>query len=172
MINKILIPVDGSPQSVRAVELASDLAEKYGAEVILLHVLLRGHMPSGLKRALEIEVGKKLRKANNLVNLPQEILARVDTPGQPQFTIEELDVIGKYVLSNVEAVCKAKGVPKVKKQVEEGNPAKVIIEQAKRQGVDMIVMGSSGLSDLKGLLIGSVSHKVMQLAECTCVSVK
>jgi len=37
---------------------------------------------------------------------------------------------------------------------------------------DMIVMGSRGVSDLKGLVMGSVSHKVMQLAPCTCVSVR
>jgi nucleotide-binding universal stress UspA family protein len=36
----------------------------------------------------------------------------------------------------------------------------------------MIFLGSRGLGDIKGLLMGSVSHKVTQLAECTCVSVK
>ena len=41
MIKKILVPVDGSKHSVKAVELASDIASKYDAEVILLHVLLR-----------------------------------------------------------------------------------------------------------------------------------
>jgi len=36
----------------------------------------------------------------------------------------------------------------------------------------MIVMGSRGLSDFKGLLLGSISHKVSAQAECTCVTVK
>ena len=44
MIKKILVPVDGSAHSIKAAELASDLAAKYGAEILLLHVLLRGHM--------------------------------------------------------------------------------------------------------------------------------
>jgi nucleotide-binding universal stress UspA family protein len=35
----------------------------------------------------------------------------------------------------------------------------------------MIFLGSRGLGDAKGLLMGSVSHKVAHLAECTCVSV-
>jgi len=37
---------------------------------------------------------------------------------------------------------------------------------------DMIVMGSRGLSDLAGLLVGSVSHKVTNMAPCTCITVR
>ena len=36
----------------------------------------------------------------------------------------------------------------------------------------MVFLGSRGLGDAKGLLLGSVSHKVMHLAPCTCVAVK
>lgn len=172
MIKKILVPVDGSPHSVKAVELASDLASKYDAEIILLHVLLRGHMPEGLKKALEIEVGKRSSGADNLVNMPQEIMARVGNKKDTQLTIEELDYIGKYVLSSVAGICRDKGVTKIEKQVEEGNPAKVIMRAAEAGNADMIVMGNRGLSDLQGILVGSVSHKVSHLAKCTCVTVR
>ena len=172
MIKKLIVPVDGSDQSVRAVELASDLAAKYDAEIVLLHVLLRGHMPSGLKKALEIEVGSKQQRASHLVNMPQEIMARVDSKDVSQLSLEALDFIGKHVLSSVADICKAKGATKVTKHVEEGNPAKIIVDVAKQTNADMIVMGRSGLSELKGILVGSVSNKVMQLAECTCVTVR
>lgn len=108
MIKKILVPVDGSPPSVRAVELASDLASKYDAEIVLLHVLLRGHMPNGLKKAVDIEIGSKRKSADNLVNIPQEIMARVDSRDGSQLSLEALDFIGKYVLSNVEELCREK----------------------------------------------------------------
>ena len=55
---------------------------------------------------------------------------------------------------------------------EYGDPAERILDCAKREHVDMIVMGTRGLSDLKGLLMGSVSHKVSHLADCACVTVK
>ncbi len=172
MIRKILVPVDGSPHSVKAVELASDLASKYDAEIILLHVLLRGHMPDGLKKALEIEVGKRTARADNLVNMPQEIMARVGSKKDTQLSIEELNFIGKYVLSNVAAICQDKGVARVERRVEEGDPAKTIIKIAEDTKSDMIVLGNRGLSDFHGMLVGSVSHKVSHHAKCTCVTVR
>lgn len=165
--------MDGSSHSVKAVQLASDLASKYDAEVILLHVLLRGHMPDGLKKALEIEVGGKGRRgADNLVNMPQEIMARVKSRGEIQLSLEELDFIAKHVLSSVATICKDAGLSKVTKRVEEGNPAEIIVGVAKESAVDMIVMGSRGLSELRGMLVGSVSHRVSHLTPCTCVTVK
>jgi len=172
MIEKILVLVDGSPHSVKAVELASDLASKYDAQIILLHVLLRGHMPDGLKKALEIEVNKHEARADNLVNIPQEIMARVGSKKNVQLSFEELDFIGKYMLSNVAVICQDKGVSKVEKRVEEGDPAKVIIKLADDVQADMIVMGNRGLSDFQGMLVGSVSHKVSQHSKCTCVTVR
>ena len=174
MIRRILVPVDGSKQSVKAVELASDLASKYDSEVILLHVLLRGHMSDGLKRALNIEVGKPRTHANNLhlVEVPPEITARVDSANEAQLSIEQLQVVGSFVLSSVETICKDAGLSKITKRVEEGDPARVIIKMAEDTKPDMIIMGSRGLSSLKGILIGSVSNKVSQLAKCTCVTVR
>ena len=173
MIKRILVPVDGSAQSIKAVELASDLASKYDAEVELLHVLLRGHMPDGLRKAIEVEVGSRAGGGSkHLVNMPQEIMARVEDKSTTQLSLEALDVIAKHVLSRVAALCREKGVSRVTQTVEEGNPAKIILETAESKGADMIVMGSRGLSDLKGMLVGSVSQKVSQLCKCTCVTVK
>jgi nucleotide-binding universal stress UspA family protein len=49
--------------------------------------------------------------------------------------------------------------------VAAGHVAKAIIETAAANDVDLIVMGSRGLSDVQGLLLGSVTHKVIQLAQ-------
>ena len=54
----------------------------------------------------------------------------------------------------------------------EGDPAEVVLDLATKHKADMIVMGSRGLSDFKGLLLGSISHKVSAQAECTCITVK
>ncbi len=65
-----------------------------------------------------------------------------------------------------------KGVDRMSSRVVEGHPAQAIIETAKSENVDMIFLGSRGLGDAMGLMLGSVSHKVMHLAHCTCVAVK
>jgi nucleotide-binding universal stress UspA family protein len=45
-----------------------------------------------------------------------------------------------------------------------GRAARVILEAANEVGADVIVMGSRGLSDMAGLVMGSVTHKVLHLA--------
>lgn len=54
----------------------------------------------------------------------------------------------------------------VKKVVGTGDPGYEIAEYARRKNCDQIVIGTRGLSDLKGLVLGSVSHKVIHFAHC------
>jgi nucleotide-binding universal stress UspA family protein len=173
MFKTILVPTDGSVHAKKAVDLAGDLAATHSAKIVLLHVLLRGHMPEGLMRAAQVEhLGESHETPRNLVNMPQEIMARVEGKKGTQLPLEVLDFIGKRVLASAERVCRDKGVEAVELFVEEGNPTEIILDYAKRINADMIVMGSRGLSTLKGILMGSISTQVSQLADCTCVTVK
>jgi nucleotide-binding universal stress UspA family protein len=52
----------------------------------------------------------------------------------------------------------------IKKMVEEGDPAAIIIDVANKLNVDLIVLGSKGTSELGQYLIGSVANKVVQYA--------
>lgn len=53
-----------------------------------------------------------------------------------------------------------------------GNPAEQIVSFANENGIDLIVIGSRGLGAVKELVLGSVSHKVVQLAACPVFIVK
>lgn len=173
MLNTILVPTDGSSHADKAVAFASDLAAKYDAKVVLLHILLRGHMPEGLLRAAQVEnLAAKGGKPDNLVNIPQEIMARVEGKKGTQMPLETLQFIGKRLLAGAERICRDKGIKNVELAIEEGNPTEIIVDYAKRTGADIIVMGSRGLTGLKGLLLGSTSTQVSHLAPCTCVTVK
>jgi nucleotide-binding universal stress UspA family protein len=48
----------------------------------------------------------------------------------------------------------------------EGDPARAIADAAEDEKCDLIVMGTRGLSDLKGMALGSVSHKVLHASDC------
>ena len=146
MFKKILVPVDGSKHSKKALELACELGRKQGSSLHVLHIT---QPPTG-KRHLVLGAAA----------------VTVDDDSK------ELKQAGKRVVSSAEDFARGEGLEKVAVSVVGGDPAERIIDYAKKRKVDMIVMGSRGLSDLSGLLMGSVSHKVSHLAPCTCVTVR
>ena len=146
MINTVLVPVDGSKHSKKAVEFASDLCSKLGGKLSLLHVM------------------ESLPHDRTLVLGAASITVNSDT--------EELAAVGGKVLDAAKEVAGAHGCSDVETKSVRGDPASEIVSRASAIDADMIVMGSRGLSDLKGLLLGSVSHKVNHLASCTCVTVR
>ena len=177
MFKKILVATDGSDHAIKAVVVASDLAAKYQADLTLFHVLLREISPGDVHNLAERN------------NLPADVIAKiadVEESGtaiasaampmayvpQPAIPDQLLTQVGELILDQAERIAKGEGATAITKAVGDGSPAATILERATQDGVDLIVMGSRGLSDLKGLLVGSVSHKVSHLAECTCVSVK
>ncbi|HLN61048.1 MAG TPA: universal stress protein, partial [Symbiobacteriaceae bacterium] len=62
----------------------------------------------------------------------------------------------------------ALGLPeeRVATEVQVGEPAEEIVDLARLEGYDLIVMGSRGLNQVKELLVGSVSHRVLHTAPC------
>ena len=55
MIKTILVPTDGSDHANKATTLAADIAEKYGARLVLLHVMSRGPLPEAWRHMAEVE---------------------------------------------------------------------------------------------------------------------
>jgi nucleotide-binding universal stress UspA family protein len=74
---------------------------------------------------------------------------------------EATQFVGKAVKAARDAGVAARGELR---DVAVGHVARAIVETAQANDIDLIVMGSRGLSDIQGLLLGSVTHKVMQLA--------
>ncbi|MGE4264267.1 MAG: universal stress protein [Desulfovibrio sp.] len=50
--------------------------------------------------------------------------------------------------------------------IKEGKPGEVIVQEAKSGNYDLIVMGSRGLSDIEGVILGSNAHRVLSGAHC------
>ena len=169
MIKTILTATDGSEHARKALELATDISDKYGARLVVVHVLGQGAVPDELAHMAEVEHIVDPKPVDT--SLPRVAVPHSKGPGSPEnHRIHAF--IGEKILEQADKAAKAKGVKGVHTLTSEGDPADCILETAAREKADMIVIGSRGLSNLKSLLVGSVSHKVSHLADCTCVSVK
>ena len=148
MNKSILVPIDGSDHAFKALDLACQIANQNGDSLRLLHVVETREIPEGLKQWAKVE---------HVGNVPGSALEAS---------------IGETLLRNGNLRAKELGANTLPPTMEHGNPARVIVETAERLGSDMIVMGTRGFSDLKGLVVGSVAHKVTHAAACTVVTVK
>jgi nucleotide-binding universal stress UspA family protein len=82
------------------------------------------------------------------------------------------EIIGQRLADGGTRVAREAGASKVNSIAREGDPAAVILDVAREEKIDLIVLGSRGLGTLQGLLVGSVSSKVNRLSDCCCITVK
>jgi nucleotide-binding universal stress UspA family protein len=175
MFNKILCPTDGSGHANKALDLAIDMAGKYDAELVILHVPHRSENIEALQRFGEIEGLAKhvstemdrLRAMDFRVAVATDA-ALLDAGISPQLLIE----LGQHIVDSAKRRAQQNGLKNVDARIEIGDPADRILKCIDAEKIDCVIMGSRGLNDLKGLFLGSVSHKVTNRAPCTCIAVK
>jgi len=131
-VPRIVVGVDGSPGSVRALQQAVDLARARPADVDAVHTWQVTYWATELSMMPAVPVTEIQEGA-------EQALTRV---------IESVD---------------AHGV-RINPIVSEGDPASTLLDAA--EGADMLVVGSRGHGGFVGLLLGSVSHKVIHHAAC------
>ena len=172
-LNSILVPTDGSEQADKAIDLASDIAAKYGARLTLAYVMSRGPSLESLRDSIDMS---KLSETAREELVPgkhsiAEHLSSAFIP--PVVSRAALEEIGEQVLARGKRAAEAKGVPAANTVLIDGDdPAHKILQVAKREQADFMVMGSRGLGGAEGLLAGSVSYKVTHAAPCTCLVVR
>jgi nucleotide-binding universal stress UspA family protein len=139
---KVLIAVDGSEISKRALEYTRDLLAKKEAAVTLFHVIPQ-HIIYG--RAVV---------AAEVYDMPTERAAST------------------RLLEESAELLQAGGVgPTIEHRVAVGDPAELILTAASTMDADLIVMGSRGLNAASRFLIGSTSTKVTSHARCAVLVV-
>jgi len=140
---KLMVPIDFSEYSKRAVDYAVEFARTFQAEIIFFHVIEQEIHPSfyagGVESIFEIDRDLRDRVIQNMKEFVEEQLA-------PSITTN-------YV-------------------VREGKAYKEIVEFAKENEIDMIVITTHGLTGLDYLLLGSTTEKVVRWATCPVLTVK
>ena len=133
-MKRILVPVDFSPTSKKALMYAVDIASKSGGTVILYHLFVPlKSSPAGV--LYNVRESNKQLEANHLKRL-QRLKKKVLADAKKEIPVSTL--IGR--------------IPVVKN----------ILEFAKNNHIDLIVMGTQGASGLKKITIGSIAGKVME----------
>ena len=145
----ILVPVDGSSHAEKALKVAVQLAKGTSAT---LHLMTVAEFP------------------------PDNI--GLFTGGTPEpFSEEEREKLAAGMkeeahkaIDAARAAVDFSGVD-VDEVVRQGRPAELITKEAEKLGADVIIMGSRGISDVRGMVFGSVSHKVSHTADCSVITV-
>ncbi|MEX0605059.1 MAG: universal stress protein [Marinobacter sp.] len=141
MFKRILVAVDGSKMSIKALQKGIDLQKLTDAE---LHIICVFKHHSLGEASLSM-----VRKSN------------------PQIPDQALNEHAKEVVGFAKDYAKEHGATRVRGFVKGGRPSKTIVKFAKDKEVDLIVMGSRGSdSDKDGILLGSVSQRVASMAKC------
>ncbi|MEY3417797.1 MAG: hypothetical protein RL711_312 [Bacteroidota bacterium] len=153
-MKKILVPTDFSKEADNALEVASYIAKKTGAEIILFNVI---------EMALPVDY----------YSIPQVDIATMPIQVDKTSQMKALSDM-KQKLKEIEKKLKAQEI-KCKSEVDldVDNVFKDISEViAKREDVDLIVMGSKGSSGLSELIIGSNTERVVRYAKTPVLTIK
>ena len=137
-MKKILVPIDGSKYSFKALEKARVLCEKFGSELIVITVV---------SDIVALNVDYKIDIISQNIASAEQMLKQI-----------ELD----FKDSNI----------KLTTLYKVGDITREIVEQAEKNDVDLIVMGSRGLGVLSRTFLGSISHKVLNNTDKSVLVVK
>lgn len=154
-INNILVAFDGSEGSYRALEFALNLAEKFEASVMILNVF-------------QIPMMVSQTPAD-----PMSTSSAISSSGNDAKFIDDLKKIHEELINR--AINKAKKIKpnvEITSELKEGDPALQIVETAKEEDFDVIVIGHKGESRMHEFLLGSNSEKVAHLSQCPVIIVK
>jgi nucleotide-binding universal stress UspA family protein len=132
------MPTDGSPTAKKAVKYAAGLAKQLDATITLLSVI-------------EIDLGAFFAQTVSAADSPTHLIEPMEN---------YLKQTAELYLAEAETILKQNGVQS-KKVIRSGHPVEVIIKEAIKSKVDVIVMGSHGKSALKAAMLGSVTFGVI-----------
>ena len=146
---RILAATDGSAPANRAIELAARLTKELKGTLKVIHVCSERDVPE--EQLSDYTISEHASSAEIL-----DALSEVKLRAAREHA-------AKFGVSDVESASLL--------EIDAGAIAETIVDAAQRNDADMIIMGKRGLSRLSGLIVGSVSQKVVSTAACAVIVV-
>lgn len=155
LFDKILVPLDGSEHSAKALEIAIQIAKEFNGRLTLIHAYSLSIQPIIMPEptALSYSAVPPLTAAE---------ISRV---------VEATRKVGDKILEEGEGKAAAEAV-QVERILVEGHAVQEIVRVAKEYSFDLIVIGARGISHIREILLGSVSDGVSHHAPCPVLVVK
>jgi nucleotide-binding universal stress UspA family protein len=154
LFKKILVPLDGSEHSLKALDAAASIAQKFGGDITLLNAY---------------SIQPVLFPEPSNPSMPAPILTRADVSR----LAEGAERLGNRIVGEGEQRIKSANVQvKVKKIVVEGHAVEEIVRVANQENIDLIVIGARGVSHMREMLLGSVTDGVMHHVRCPVLVIK
>ena len=174
MFKSIVVAFDGSAPASKALETAAGLAAAGRARLGVAYVIDVSlmHVPDELQRTEPVEplADPAPRLPINFQIAPATVLSSM-----AQLSEESDRAMFQYadfILDQARAHAIECGVDEIETRTLEGDAAEEIVAYARERDADLIVCGNRGFGRVKSLLLGSTSHKIAQLADCSCLTVK
>lgn len=176
-IERVLVALDGSEHAAKALDLACEIASRFGAGLLAMHVIGDKPLAEAERHMAQVEFHAEVAAdfdparfvdARGNLGLMGRRLAEQAAETERRFRA----ALGERLLADARARAHHEAASNIRTLLREGDPATAILSVAKEEKADLIVLGRRGLGDLAGLLLGSVSHKVTHLADCACLTVK
>ncbi len=153
MFQKILVPIDGSEHSLKALEEAAQIAKMSSGKITLINVYSVQPIMMPEPSAPGYSGGPIFTGAD---------LARITEAAQKS---------GNRILQDGEHRISASGV-QIEKMLVEGHTVQEIVRAANEGKFDLIVIGARGISHIREMLLGSVTDGVLHHAHCAVLVIK
>ncbi|HSN16249.1 MAG TPA: universal stress protein [Anaeromyxobacteraceae bacterium] len=141
---RICCPIDFSDASRAAMEVATDLARRCGADLVLLHAY----------------------------PVPGYTFPDGSVVASPRMMQELADQAERHLATWRADAERMLGAPRVTVEKAVGEPAAEIVAYAKGAGIDLLVLGTHGRTGLEHAIMGSVAERVVRKARCPVLTVR
>ncbi len=146
---KILLAIDGSFHANNAAEQVAEIQKKWGSKVVIFHSIKHHKIPRGTftNESFPVELYRDMEEASKKA--------------------------GELLLIETQEIFKQKGLSVETRLIEDDEPEVYIRTSVEQENFDLVVLGSKGHhSQLKEILLGTVSTKVVKSAPCDVLIVK